>query len=549
MGRRAHIRRGLANCVLGGLLATGMATAAAAYVGDSFISIPGEKGHARDAEHKDWIRFEAQEWAGRLPRANSGSSDPLAGDKLFFGGPNAPKPGGGGGQLNLAMGKTNPDLPKFMRLCQSRAFVPEMVYSESADLARPVLEMGPRPAEFPGWWRYRLKQVQVVDCPVVEGAADQAFILKFSDIEWLNYDPKRPMANRITVRREELPEVWPREPGSGKQVRSWLITWFAPATTTTDEQCPQLNGKPTEEDVFRHLSPDEAKVVRARFAEKGITYGLDSERRGPRRLSIAALPGIVPDPGLHEPVSTVADGLDLDGHDGRGKPPRGVRAHGNYTAPDGRRGIDNQYFRVMGCVPGHRGRNGYSNQTPNARRADGNITTLVEVSGIDNETNDNSVEIALIHSMDKPIRDNAGRVFIPGYSFRPTLDPNFAIYNVRLRGRIVNGVVLTEPVGSLLINPGQGPEIDLRNARLRIVPQADGTAKGLLGGYLIWKNIPIHSGYSEGLFGYKIDALYYGFRRHADGLWNPVTGEFDGISIAYDIDAVPAFLTPLPEGQ
>lgn len=549
MDRRTRIGRGFTKAVLGGLLVAGMASAATAYVGDSFISITGEKGHARDAEHKGWIRIEAQEWAGRLLRANSGSSDPLAGDKLFFGGPNAPKPGASGGQLNLAMGKTNPDLPRMMRLCETGAVVPEMVYSESSDLARPVLEMGPRPAEFPGWWRYRLKQVQIVGCPVLEGAADQALILKFRDIEWLNYDPKRPMANRIQIRREDLPDVWPREPKDGKQVRSWLITWFAPATTTTNEQCPQLNSKPTEADVYRYLTPEEAAVVRARFADKGITYGLDSERRGPQRLSLAALPGIVPDPGLHEPVATVADGLDLDGNDGRGKLLRGVRSHGNYTAPDGRTGIDNQYFRVMGCVPGHRGRDGYSNQTPNARRADGNITTLIEVSGIDNDRNDSSVEVALIHSMDKPIRDNAGRVFIPGYSFRPTLDPNFAIYNVRLRGRIVNGVILTDPVESLLFNPGQGPAIDFRKARMRIVPQADGTAKGLLGGYLVWKNIRIHSGYSEGLFGYKIDALHNGFRRHADGLRNPATGEFDGLSVAYDIDGVPAFLTPLPDGQ
>jgi hypothetical protein len=544
---RTGIGQVFARAAFGGLL--GMATAAGAYVGDSFISIPGEKGHARHAEHKGWFRFEAQEWAGRLPRANSGSSDPLAGDKLFFGGPNAPKPGAAGGQLILAMGKSNPDLSRMMRLCESKAVLPEMIYSESSDLARPVLEMGPRPAEFPGWWRYRLKQVQVVDCPVLDGAADQALVVKFRDIEWLNYDPKRPMANRITIRREDLPDVWPREAGDGKQVKSWLITWFAPATTTTDEQCPQLNGKPTEADVYRYLSADEAAAVRARFGEKGITFGLDSERRGPRRLSIASLPGIVPDPGLHEPITTVADGLDLDRHDGRGRPPRGIRAHGNFTAPDGRTGIDNQYFRVMGCVPGHRGRNGYSNQTPNARRADGNITTLIEVSGIDDEKNDNRIEVALIHSMDKPIRDNAGRVFIHNYSFRPTLDPNFALYNVRLRGRIVNGVIMTDPVESLLFNPGQGPAIDFRKARVRIVPQADGTARGLLGGYLVWKNIRIHSGYSEGLFGYKIDALHYGFRRHADGLWNAETGEFDGISVAFDIDAVPAFLTPLAEGQ
>jgi hypothetical protein len=544
---RAMLRSAMFKSAMAALATCGLATAAAAYVGDSFISIPGEKGHWRGREHEGWLRVEASDWAGRLPRMNSGSADPLAGDKLYFGGPNAPKPGAGGGQLVIALGKGNPDLPLLMRLCADKAVLPELTYSESSDLARPLLEMGPRPAEFPAWWQYRLKQVEVVDCPILEGAADQALILKFRDIEWMNYDPKRPMANRITIKPADLPKVWPREPKGKKQVKTWLITWFAPATTTTDEQCPQMNGKPTEDDVYRYLSADEAEVVRARFADKGITYGLDSERRGPRRLSLAAFPAIVPDPGLFEPVTDIADGLDLDGHDGAGQPPSGVRKHGNFTAPDGRTGIDNQLLRVMGCVPGYRGRNGYSNQTPNARRADGNITTLIEVSGIDNDQNDSNVEIALIHSMDKPIRDNAGKVFIPGYTFRPTLDPNFALYNTRVRGRIVDGVIVTDPVESLIFNPGQGPAINFHRARFRIVPQPDGTAKTLLGGYLEWKNIRINSGYSEGLFGYKIDALYYGLRRHADGLWNAATGEYDGISVAYDIDAVPAFLTPLPE--
>jgi hypothetical protein len=521
------------------------ASPAAAYIGDSFLSVPGSEGHWKEPEHRGWIRVEASDWPGRLPRLNSGATDPLAGDKLYFGGPNAPRPGGGGGQLVIALSKANPDLPWLMRRCTDKTELPEIAYSESSERARPVLELGPRPADLPAWWQYRLMRVEITDCPVVDGAVDQAFVLRFKDIAWLNYDPSRPMANRITLRPQDLPQVRPVEPSGGKQVRSWLITWFAPATTTTDAECPAMAAKPTEADVFRYLSPEDAAPVRARFAAKGLTFGTDSERRGPRRLSVAALPGVVPDPGLPEPVTSVAPGLNLDGHDGRGRAPRGIRAHDNFTSPDGRIGIDNQLFRVMGCVPGMRGRRGYSNQTPNARRADGNITTLIEVSDIDDPVNDGRVDVALIYSMDKPIRDNAGKTFIPGYTFRPSEDPNFALYNVRLRGRIVDGVIETDPVDQLPVNPGQGAQINFHQARLRIEPQADGSAKTLLGGYLKWKTMTYGSGYSEGLFGFRSEAIYYALRRNADGLWNRATGEYDGISVAYEIDTVPAFLTPV----
>ncbi len=67
--------------------------------------------------------------------------------------------------------------------------------------------------------------------------------------------------------------------------------------------------------------------------------------------------------------------------------------------------------------------------------------------------------------------------------------------------------------------------------------------KGWLGGYLEWKRIGFGSGYSEGLFDYQTPGVYYSLKRNADGLQDPVSGEFNGISVAYEIDTVPAFIT------
>lgn len=534
--RRGSVLLALAASVAG-------AVPAWAYIGDSFLRIPEQPGHWKGEDHKGWVRAEANEWLGRLPRLNSGSSDPLAGDKLYFGGPNAPKPGNFG-KLVVALSKTNPDLPALMNMCASKTVIPELVYAESSERARPVLEIGPRPANFPEYWEYKLKNVEIADCPVVAGAEQQAIVFAFRDIEWLSYDPLAPMANRITLEPEDLPQVTPAVARSGGKVKSYLITWIAPATDTPDDTCPAFNSKPTEADVFRYMSPEDIAKIRARNGEKGISYGTQSEMRGPSKLSTSNFPGIVPDPGHIEPKTKTAFGLDLDGDDGRGRPPKGVRKHENFTSPDGRKGIDNQLLRVWGCVTGYRGRRGYNNQTPNARRADGNIVTLIEVSEIDDDRNDDAVSIAIVHAMDKPIKDNSGKIFIANYAFRPTDDPNFALYNVRVPGRIKDGVVVSDVLPQFTFNPGQGALTELEQARIRLEPQTDGSVKGYIGGYLDWRKGALFSGYSEGLFNFQAPGVYYSLKRNADGLRDPVTGEYNGISMAFEIDTVPAFLTP-----
>jgi hypothetical protein len=528
-------------------LATGGIAPAWAYIGDSFLNIPDEPGHWRGEDHKGWIRAEANEWIGRLQMPMSGPGDFLAGDKLWFGGPNAAKPGNNG-KLVISLNKTNPDLPKLMSLCASKVEVPEIGYAESSVRSRPVLENGPKPANLPAFWEYKLKGVQVVDCPVLDGAEQQAIIITFKNIEWVNYDPQAPMGNRITVPEDKIYAVQPTEPTPGKMVKSYLITWIALATDPGDAACPRVNSKPSEADIYRYMAPEDAAKLRARTATKGITYGADSENRGPRKLSVSNFPGIIPDPVQIEPQTKVADGLDLDGNDGTGRPPRGIHKHENFTAPDGRTGIDNQLVRVWGCVTGFRGKRGYNNQTGNARRADGNIVTIIEVSDIDDPQNDDTVYVSLIHSQDKPVRDIAGQQFIPGYTFRPIYDPNYALYNVRVRGRIKDGVITTDVMPVWTFNPGQGPAGDLFQARIRLAPQPGGGMKGLIGGYLDFRNRGF-GGYGEGLFNFQTPAVYYSMRRNADGLYDPASGEYHGLSMAYEVDTVPAFLTPLPPAE
>jgi hypothetical protein len=44
--------------------------------------------------------------------------------------------------------------------------------------------------------------------------------------------------------------------------------------------------------------------------------------------------------------------------------------------------------------------------------------------------------------------------------------------------------------------------------------------------------------------GFQCPGIYNAVKRAADGLKDPITGEFNGLSAAYDVEGVPAFIPP-----
>jgi hypothetical protein len=530
------------NLLLASMVAGAGIGTAWGYIGDSFIRIPGITGSWQGADYKNWIRVEANYWKFRPTRMDYKLLD---GDRLVFSGPDGPRPGVAS-TLVISMSKSNPDLAKLMELCGNKTPIPVLSYVQSSDIARSPVEIGPHPATIPDHWEYKLEDVVINDCPDVAEASDQALVFYFRDSEWVNYDSKAPEGNKIVPEPKDLQNNRPAAPLPRKKTKAFAITWIAPATYVSDEQCKVMNSKPTEDDYYALVPKDDAAAERIKLGEKGVSYGGQMDNRGPHRLNATKLPGIVRDPGFFEPETTTAVGVNLDGDDGSGNPPAGICKHKNYTSVDGqRKGIDNQLYTVMGCVPGAEGKKGYRNQTSNTHRADGTITTLIEISGIDNEKNDNSVEVAVLYSKDKLGRDASGKHFIPDYSFAPTDDPNMAYYARRLHGRIVDGVVITDPVRRFDMNMGLDPLLMMTNSQMRLELLPDGNLKGVLAGYLDWHRIMEHNtgSYTEQLFGYQAPGMYHALKRAADGMKNPVTGECDSISAAYEIDAIPAFIT------
>src|SRR5690606_14264310 len=122
------------------------------------------------------------------------------------------------------------------------------------------------------------------------------------------------------------------------------------AHDVSDDQCPVMNKKPTEDDYYALMSPEAVAKEKVENAKNG---GVNYENgqmgfRGPNKLDVTRLPGIVADPGNAKPATRLARGFDLDGDGGR----RAGRGNqwASYAAADGRPAIDNGLYTAQGCI-------------------------------------------------------------------------------------------------------------------------------------------------------------------------------------------------------
>jgi hypothetical protein len=496
------------------------------YIGHSFLSVPGVTGDWKGRQHRGWISIESHYWTERPPlpeiRRDAG---------LTFTGPDAPREGAN--VLNIAVAKTNPAVRTLMAACRRGLVIPEMTYAESADRARHTQEFGERPPSVPEYYEYKLVNTRLA-CPVVAGAPEQGFILRFESIRWLNYAAgERPPASLADPASLAVPRL------SGRS-RTFAVTWFAEAADIADDQCPTFNSKPSESDYYALMPPGLAAGTRAALAAKGGVSQEVMPYRGPAQLNVCYLPGIVPDPGLAAPRSHVGRGLNLDGQEG-------TRRHPDYVSPEGESGIDNALFGIEGCIKGFQ-RKGIIPAVLNQGRIDGGKAILIDIGGIDDETNDDQVVVTIHYSEDPLVKDSAGKLVLPDYTYRLSRNPIYTHYAARLDGRITDGIITTAPVPSLAVNQGSSAGILFQQARLRLRIMPDGSLRGLLGGYFDWRSyatsVTRRATTWENGAGYQCPAIYNAVRRAADGLKDPVTGQFTAISVAFDIEGVAAFLPP-----
>jgi hypothetical protein len=261
--------------------------------------------------------------------------------------------------------------------------------------------------------------------------------------------------------------------------------------------------------------------------------------RGKNRANVYTNPTSTPDPGLVGVSGTIAEGLNLDGDVKTG-----------FTSPTGEKGIDNNFYKTLGCWKTYRGPPRLSSGalTFNDSMRNGSWTTVIVVSGKGADPmNDKNVKVGFYASDDKMVKDGNGNI-ARDYSFR--IKPH-AKYEGIVPARSVNGrIISTRPADIMLRNPAYDRDLELLRARIDLTIQPDGALKGYVGGYRPWE--PIYRGWVnargpviEALTWVQLPAVYYALKRNADYSPKGSKGEKTHISYALRVSAIPAYvLTP-----
>jgi dienelactone hydrolase len=240
------------------------------------------------------------------------------------------------------------------------------------------------------------------------------------------------------------------------------------------------------------------------------------------------------------------DGVDLDGTaSSRDAPGADECAHDDFVGPAGEPGIDLSYWRAVGCVRGFQHGEIADIVIDQAVR-DGSMTMLVQLRGVDDPRNDDSVRVQIFASTDAPPVGADGSVLPFG-----TLS---AHGDARYRGTvgtgsIVDGILTAGPMDvrvRLNIQIVAG-DLTFHDARLRLELRPDGTATGALYGFQPVEELYDIFGRKAGLagaaaLGYTCSGLYAALTSQADGGYDASTGTCTSLSVGYAFEAVPAFI-------
>ena len=250
------------------------------------------------------------------------------------------------------------------------------------------------------------------------------------------------------------------------------------------------------------------------------------------------------------------EGLDLDGVGADS----GDYPADDFTSPDGVRGIDNQFYRLMGCSRSFQS-NGQSNGF-DTEMLTGSWGILVTLAGIDDLQNDDQVEVGIYANAD-PIQLSAAREPLGYATYAMDQDSRF---RASTSGRIRDGVLYTDPVDvrfHYVVN-SMRLERPLRHARLQVNLTGKGGLEGFLAGYSPLDAIyDLQYGYRSGrmgngeqaplklrlgtangaafVLGHTCNGGWQALHKLADGDCDE-TGKCTSISTQYRLQAIPAFV-------
>ena len=333
------------------------------------------------------------------------------------------------------------------------------------------------------------------------------------------------------------------------ETRSFVVDWLTLAMHSEEGDCPG-GENPGIEDMFRGIfrgmgyPPEKIEDLMVLYnggSGVGPIPGIVVYRGriDGKPVNVYDNPTSVPDPNIHTVAGRYSPGFDLDG---KAEP-------GSFEDPETReKGVDNQFYRAMGCVHSHRAtpphRAGYWSYAWDAGKSVVRAW-LITVTG-DDLNRDGKVTVTFNRGMSRVIRD-ANSQAQRDQTFKTDPDPRT---QSSFRGQIKDGLVTIEPGELHMITGGAYLPLqwDMQHAHLRLKLKPDGSAEGVLGGYQPWLQLYYMYGIGgygmEGMIGVNIPGTYYALRKLADADLDPKTGQNMSISAAYRIEAVPAFTIP-----
>jgi hypothetical protein len=343
----------------------------------------------------------------------------------------------------------------------------------------------------------------------------------------------------------------PKKPAQtlGFVVRDWFTAVF---NSKFVDECPEGLALSNDEVWWRGLSRQD----RARLTRNGLTQQLNrmptAMRRGPNGENVCLSPTAVRDPPMRIVEGRYAYGADLDGRSDGGATPKSC-PHDNFTHPDGTPGIDNQMYRLIGCVYGFRKGGLPELNAHEGRGTSGLGMTLIEITGVTDPRNSENVTVTFYRSVNQFALDGTGKP-LPYSSYNIDMEGGRPRYADSLKGSIRNGVLTTQRGDVRLPFYGNynfmHPAIRNMGLRLEIAPDG-ATAKGQVTGYY---NMDEFLHYVGGMVGHTstaddCPAMYVAAHELADGYPDPVTGKCSHLSSAFDVTAYAAFVLHPDSGR
>lgn len=262
-----------------------------------------------------------------------------------------------------------------------------------------------------------------------------------------------------------------------------------------------------------------------------------------------------PDP--HYQVVQGADinvpGIDLDGK----------ASADDFINASGEKGVDNQFYRAVGCNRSFQS-SGQSNGF-DVEMLSGSWGVLITLEGVDDLRNDDDI-VVRIAANDDPIQLSPTREPLSYATYTMIDDERF---QATTRGRLVDGVLLTEPVDVRFYSVVNSMMLErpLRQAQIQATLSEEGRLSGYLAGYSpVEAMYDVNFGYRNGktrqgelaplglrmgssngaafVLGHTCNGVYHAMQQLADGHPDPATGAYTSISTQYSFEALPAFVMP-----